>query len=54
MIKAMMLGALLSGGGIRPRDNPKIKNTAIALGVVVAANLLVYSPIIMANIKQEE
>jgi hypothetical protein len=54
MIKAMMLGTLLSGGGIRPRDNPKIKNTAIALGVVVAANLLVYSPIIMANIKQEE
>jgi hypothetical protein len=54
MIKAMMLGTLLSGGGVRPKDNPKIKNTAIAVGVVVVANLLVYSPIIMANIKQEE
>ena len=54
MIKALMLGTLLSGGGVRPKDNPKIKNTAIAIGVVIAANLLVYSPIIVANMKQEE
>ena len=54
MIKTLMLGTLLSGGGVRPKDNPKIKNTAIAIGVVVVANLLVYSPIIVANIKQEE
>lgn len=54
MIKTLMLGTLLSGEGVRPKDNPKIKNTAIAIGVVVVANLLVYSPIIMANMKQEE
>lgn len=54
MIKAIILGSLLSGGGVRPKDNPKIKNTAIAVGVLVAANLLVYSPIIVANMKQEK
>jgi hypothetical protein len=53
MLKAMLLSAMISGNEIRPRDNPKIKNAAIATTVIVVANLLIYSPIILANMNKE-
>jgi hypothetical protein len=53
MLKAMLLSAMISGNEILPRDNPKIKNAAIASTVIVVANLLMYSPIIIANLNKE-
>ena len=56
MIKVLALSALLAPGPVegRARDNPKVKNFAISVGVILAANLIMYSPLIMANLQSEE
>ena len=53
MFKTILLSTMISGNEIQPRDNPKIKNAAIASTVIVVANLLMYSPIIIANLNKE-
>jgi hypothetical protein len=56
VLKAMMLSAMIAGEPemASPKSHKKLKNLAISTAVIVVANLLVYSPIIMANLSKEE
>jgi len=57
MIKTLMLASMLTNSPveeIRPDNEKKIKAIAISATFIVVANLLVYSPIIMANANKGE
>lgn len=55
MLKTLMLSALLSPEPemARARDNPKVRNFAISATVIVAANLLLFAPMIASSMTQE-
>lgn len=57
MLSKILLMGALSGEPTQMytrADNRKLKTAAIMTGFIVAANLIMYSPIIYANLKNTE